>query len=644
MSFFNRYKIKNGNVSDVQDLVAKKWMDGFNSINFSSTSGKEKNTNVKALQDDSEAISVLTSINTASQSIPLYTAQNYNVPKSINVVYVDKAGAATRAYNKVLGTSTDTITPGTTAATGYTWYGLKKYIEGLDNTLSATKTSTDTYAVSVISSITQTDGKIASVTSTDVDKAGAASAVATASKIELKESTNSSYAKVYTIKQGGSQVGTINIPKDLVVSEGSVVTNPTGQPAGTYIKLIIANQTNPLYINVASLIEYVTSGSAAGDMVYVTVDPDTHKVTATITNGTITKEKLDSKVQNSLGLADSAVQPKDTILIEHGGTGATDIETARKNLGLGDAAIKNITTSIAENDDGLVTSGNIYIITHNLDTRISNFENNLGSVLCNQRYHQADVTAAWDNGTISTAIANQSFENIQLGNYITKTLSLPILNGHIDAENGTSTDYGCQIKFVDANAFYGYNNYAVTATPHMAALILGLPNDYMNPTHSTTTAANTGTGYTGYAGSYMHVKYLPAVVKALNNALGNGHLVAHNMLMGTAVGSSLVNRFGSAGGATSSWAWQNNQYITLMTEAQIYGGTIWSSSGYDTGQANTKLAAFNLVRWNKFCGNRYMWLRDVASRSYFCAAPNHGHADYLGAATSYYVVPLILLK
>ena len=158
-----------------------------------------------------------------------------------------------------------------------------------------------------------------------------------------------------------------------------------------------------------------------------------------------------------------------------------------------------------------------------------------------------------------------------------------MLNGHVDVENGTPTNYNCQIKFVDANAFYGYNNAAVTSTPHMAALIFGLPNDYMNPTNSTTTAADTGTGYTGYAGSYMHVKYLPAVVKALNNALGNGHLVAHNMLMGTAVGSSLVNRFGSAGGATSSWEWQMNQYITLMTEAQIYGGTIWSSSGYDTG-------------------------------------------------------------
>lgn len=355
----------------------------------------------------------------------------------------------------------------------------------------------------------------------------------------------------------------------------------------------------------------IESGSAAGDMVYVTVDPDTHKVTATITNGTITKEKLTSSVQSSLNKADSAVQPQ----------------------------------TLKSTFDGL-------------NARINVFENNLGSTLCNQRYHQADVTEAWDNGTISTAIANQSFENIQLGNYITKTLSLPILKGHIDAEKGTSKAYRCQIKFVDANAFYGYNLYAVTSTPHMAALIFGLPIDYMNPTHSTTTATDpkvevtnedgstttTGTGYTGYAGSYMHVKYLPAVVKALNNALGNGHLVAHNMMMGTAVGSSLVNRFGSTSGATSYCELQNNQYITLMTEAQIYGGTIWSSSGYDTGQANTKLAAFNLVRWNKFCGNRYMWLRDVASSSSFCYASGDGGAFCDEAANSYFVVPLILLK
>ena len=59
----------------------------------------------------------------------------------------------------------------------------------------------------------------------------------TDSKVKITtDSTDNNYAKVYVVKQGGSQIGRINIPKDLVVSEGSVVTNPTGQPAGTYIK------------------------------------------------------------------------------------------------------------------------------------------------------------------------------------------------------------------------------------------------------------------------------------------------------------------------------------------------------------------------------------------------------------------------
>lgn len=58
------------------------------------------------------------------------------------------------------------------------------------------------------------------------------------------------------------------IPKDVVVKSGSVVTNPTGQPKGTYIKLVLANATNDtLYVDVGGLIEYVTSGSAAGDKV-----------------------------------------------------------------------------------------------------------------------------------------------------------------------------------------------------------------------------------------------------------------------------------------------------------------------------------------------------------------------------------------
>lgn len=116
-----------------------------------------------------------------------------------------------------------------------------------------------------------------------------------------KAADSGEYAAVYQFKKDGVAVGpAINIPKDMVVQEGSVVTDPEGQPAGTYIKLVLQNVTNPLFINVGDLIEYVTSGSADGDMVFVTVDPVTHKVTAAITDGTITKAKLHTDLQTEL--------------------------------------------------------------------------------------------------------------------------------------------------------------------------------------------------------------------------------------------------------------------------------------------------------------------------------------------------------
>ena len=116
-------------------------------------------------------------------------------------------------------------------------------------------------------------------------------------------------AKRYTIAQASTGLNVnIDIPKDMVVSSGTVQTNPAGQPAGTYLVLTLANATNDkVYIDVGSLIEYVTSGSKTGDMVVVDVSAD-HKVTATITDGTITKAKLATAVQTSLDKADTAIQ------------------------------------------------------------------------------------------------------------------------------------------------------------------------------------------------------------------------------------------------------------------------------------------------------------------------------------------------
>lgn len=141
-----------------------------------------------------------------------------------------------------------------------------------------------------------------------------------------KKADAGDYAAVYQLTKDGVAVGIdINIPKDIVVKSGSVQTYeagslPTGvSEAGTYIVLILNDKAaTKLYINVGNLIEYVTSGSAEGDMVFVNIDPQTHKVTATITDGTITEAKLAKAVTDKLAKSVSAVQK-----VEAGATNGT---------------------------------------------------------------------------------------------------------------------------------------------------------------------------------------------------------------------------------------------------------------------------------------------------------------------------------
>lgn len=124
----------------------------------------------------------------------------------------------------------------------------------------------------------------------------------------VKASDSGDYSAVYHLTKNGTNVGTaINIPKDMVVSSGTVETkSATGAwgPAGTYLVLTLANATaDKVYINVGDLIEYVTSGSATTDAVVIAVDGTTHKVTASLTDGKITLAKLESSVQTKINQA-----------------------------------------------------------------------------------------------------------------------------------------------------------------------------------------------------------------------------------------------------------------------------------------------------------------------------------------------------
>ena len=103
--------------------------------------------------------------------------------------------------------------------------------------------------------------------------------------------------KTYTIKQGGNVVGTIDIPKDLVVESGSVVKgtwagntfteSETG--TGTALKLVIANQSDPVYINTLDLVKDHTAGNGIvisdTNVVSVKLDTDSEKFLTVGANG-----------------------------------------------------------------------------------------------------------------------------------------------------------------------------------------------------------------------------------------------------------------------------------------------------------------------------------------------------------------------
>lgn len=77
-----------------------------------------------------------------------------------------------------------------------------------------------------------------------------------------KDATSTDYAAVYHLTKDGANVGeAINIPKDLFVESGEIVENPAGQTPGKYLKLVLQNQTDPVYINVADLVDAYTPGN-----------------------------------------------------------------------------------------------------------------------------------------------------------------------------------------------------------------------------------------------------------------------------------------------------------------------------------------------------------------------------------------------
>ena len=122
-------------------------------------------------------------------------------------------------------------------------------------------------------------------------------------KMEVKAAPNNGYLKTYQFTYGTGSAFEIDIPKDLVVESGEVIVVADDSPVsgltnGTYLKLVIANQTEPVYINVADLCDVYT-GKTATDGVSVTISAS-NEISAALTGKAVTEANLDDALAKKI--------------------------------------------------------------------------------------------------------------------------------------------------------------------------------------------------------------------------------------------------------------------------------------------------------------------------------------------------------
>ena len=188
------------------------------------------------------------------------------------------------------------------------------------------------------------------------------------------------------------------------------------------------------------------------------------------------------------------------------------------------------------------------------------------------------------------------------------------------------------------NPMKGPHSYRVN-TNHVGLIVIPHTTQAWNASGNTSTGAD-GRG-AGYLNSDLHYYLKNTVLPMCNTDLGATNLISHNKLLSNAVNTSGYNKLGEASGCASGWTWEDTK-ICALSEVQVYGATIWSSSGYDTGEACRQLEVFQKYSHTEIFGNEYPWLRDVVSASNAALCHNHGLAYNYPASYAYYVAALIL--
>lgn len=242
--------------------------------------------------------------------------------------------------------------------------------------------------------------------------------------VAAKETANAGYLKSYTFTGPDGTPVDIDIPKDLVVTKGEVVKEGKDK----FIKLTIANQVEPVKINVKDLVDVYTVADTA--QVHLALS-DANQITASIVPGSIAKTDLTSAVQESLDKADAAA-PQTAL-------DAANAEIAKIKTDVAAHGVKSVTASgtgyvtasAVTDDDGVATI--TVASTDALATAVT---------AATSALQAGDVTAGTGMLTLNVkgtpvTVPHGSMAEADADTYLTKDATNEAINAKAEEINGT---------------------------------------------------------------------------------------------------------------------------------------------------------------------------------------------------------------
>ena len=255
-----------------------------------------------------------------------------------------------------------------------------------------------------------------------------------------------------------------------------------------------------------------------------------------------------------------------------------------------------------------------------------------------------DLTSYFNSGQMSTDIANGKFDDIYIGDYITKTVILPAITYTDKA--GTEKTQAAQ-TFANAKFYIaGINSHlkagdgSGTTVNHVVLISANAlqRNVSMNPTNDTTG---------GFIGSDMWRIHMPNWSAAIKAAFGESHVLKHREWLTNAIDATAPSAAGQGYvGTTTGITWIDVE-VNIPNECMVYGAPVCSSSRLDVGDWPQQLPLFAHKQYIGGDDRSWFWLRAVASASLFAHANGYGVAYATGAsdASAYGGIrPVFLLR